>query len=137
MIGQSRPCLSERTTELCSPHFLKLHHSNKHPQPFIPPVQPRRVPETPENTVQNHKLVKMHRLLFSVPLLVAAAIGAVSAEDLKIDVTLPVECDRKTKSGDKIDVHYSGTLTNGEKFDASSSALFLANARRRIVANPP
>ncbi|KAI1131880.1 hypothetical protein F5Y10DRAFT_36754 [Nemania abortiva] len=61
----------------------------------------------------------MYRLLCSLTLLASAAIGAV-ASDLKIDVTLPVECDRKTQKGDAIEVHYRGTLAaNGNKFDAS------------------
>ncbi len=63
----------------------------------------------------------MRSILVSLTLLASAAIGFVAAEDsLKIDVTLPVRCDRKSKSGDKIDVHYKGTLaSNGNKFDAS------------------
>ncbi|CAK7272799.1 Peptidyl-prolyl cis-trans isomerase fpr2 [Sporothrix epigloea] len=61
----------------------------------------------------------MHGLFVSTVLFAAAASGALAA-DLKIDVTLPVECDRRTKAGDKIDVHYRGTLqSNGVKFDAS------------------
>ncbi|KAI8950638.1 hypothetical protein F4801DRAFT_579316 [Xylaria longipes] len=61
----------------------------------------------------------MYRLLCSLTLLASAAVGAL-ASDLKIDVTLPVECDRKTKKGDSIEVHYRGTLaSNGNKFDAS------------------
>lgn len=65
--------------------------------------------------------VKMQHILLSLSLLVSAAIGgALASEDLKIDVTLPVECERRTQKGDKIDVHYRGTLqSNGEKFDAS------------------
>ncbi|OQO01060.1 FK506-binding protein 2 [Cryoendolithus antarcticus] len=39
---------------------------------------------------------------------------------LNIEVTTPVECSRKTKSGDKVDVHYRGTLeSDGSEFDAS------------------
>lgn len=61
----------------------------------------------------------MHGLFASLILLASAANGAL-ATDLKIDVTLPVECDRRTKAGDKINVHYRGTLqSNGVKFDAS------------------
>ncbi|KAI1737788.1 hypothetical protein F4680DRAFT_206324 [Xylaria scruposa] len=61
----------------------------------------------------------MYRLLCSLTLLASAAVGAL-ASDLKIDVTLPVECDRKSKKGDSIEVHYRGTLAaNGNKFDAS------------------
>jgi FK506-binding protein 2 len=61
----------------------------------------------------------MYRLLCSLTLLASAAVGALGS-DLKIDVTLPVECDRKTQNGDSIEVHYRGTLaSNGNKFDAS------------------
>ncbi|KAJ3483056.1 hypothetical protein NLG97_g7401 [Lecanicillium saksenae] len=39
---------------------------------------------------------------------------------LKIDVTHKVECDRKTKKGDKVSMHYRGTLeADGKQFDAS------------------
>ncbi|EFC46146.1 predicted protein [Naegleria gruberi] len=33
----------------------------------------------------------------------------------------PNDCDRKIKDGDKIDVHYRGTLTDGTEFDSSYS----------------
>ncbi|KAI1653112.1 hypothetical protein F4813DRAFT_375849 [Daldinia decipiens] len=62
------------------------------------------------------------RFLFSLSLVASVAVGALasSSSDLKIDVTLPVECDRKTAKGDNIQVHYRGTLaSNGKKFDAS------------------
>jgi FK506-binding protein 2 len=66
----------------------------------------------------------MQRLLLSLSLLASAAVGALASDELKIDVTLPVECERKTQKGDTINVHYRGTLqSNGEKFDASESAL--------------
>lgn len=64
----------------------------------------------------------MQKILLSVSLLASAAVGVLAADssDLKIDVTHPVECERKSKNGDKISVHYRGTLQkNGEKFDAS------------------
>ncbi|KAH8881655.1 hypothetical protein GQ53DRAFT_754111 [Thozetella sp. PMI_491] len=62
----------------------------------------------------------MQRLLLSLSLLASAALGVMAEAELGIDVTLPVECERKTQKGDKIHVHYRGTLqSNGQKFDAS------------------
>ncbi len=52
----------------------------------------------------------------------ASATSSVLAGDpeLKIEVTHTVECDRKSTKGDKIDVHYRGTLQkDGTEFDAS------------------
>jgi len=50
----------------------------------------------------------------------AAAATSVLAAEVKVDVTRAVECDRKTKKGDKISVHYKGTLqADGSEFDQS------------------
>jgi len=40
-------------------------------------------------------------------------------QHLKTEIITPAECSRKTKAGDKIKVHYRGTLTDGSEFDAS------------------
>lgn len=49
------------------------------------------------------------------------AATAVAASELKIDVTHKVECERKTKKGDKVSMHYRGTLeADGSQFDASA-----------------
>ncbi|KAL7620595.1 Peptidyl-prolyl cis-trans isomerase fpr2 [Parahypoxylon ruwenzoriense] len=65
----------------------------------------------------------MQHFLFSLSLVASIALGTLASDPsdiLKIDVTLPVECDRKTQKGDTIQVHYRGTLAaNGNKFDAS------------------
>ncbi|UNI23676.1 Peptidylprolyl isomerase [Purpureocillium takamizusanense] len=55
-----------------------------------------------------------------VSLVASAAVGLAAADGLKIDVTLPVDCDRKTQNGDRVSMHYRGTLAeSGNKFDAS------------------
>ena len=56
-----------------------------------------------------------------LPLTLVTLAAVVLAEDsVTIDVTRAVECERKTKRGDRIQVHYSGTLQDGgKKFDAS------------------
>ncbi len=41
------------------------------------------------------------------------------ATELKIETTKPGTGDRVTKNGDTIDVHYTGMLTDGTKFDSS------------------
>ncbi|ERF71626.1 hypothetical protein EPUS_00615 [Endocarpon pusillum Z07020] len=53
-------------------------------------------------------------LAIFLPLTIAAADGPT------IEVLKAVECDRKTKTGDTISVHYRGTLaSDGSQFDAS------------------
>jgi hypothetical protein len=47
---------------------------------------------------------------FAAPLVVGADS---EPEPLVIEVTHKVECDKPTQKGDKIEVHYSGTLENG------------------------
>jgi FK506-binding protein 2 len=63
----------------------------------------------------------MQGLLLTLSLVASAAVGAIAADELKIEKTVEVECDRKTKKGDTVDVHYKGTLAaDGKKFDASA-----------------
>ncbi|KAI9810038.1 MAG: Peptidyl-prolyl cis-trans isomerase fpr2 [Pycnora praestabilis] len=50
----------------------------------------------------------------------ASHVVAADEEEVQIEVTNAVECTRKTQRGDKIDVHYRGTLaSDGTEFDAS------------------
>lgn len=51
---------------------------------------------------------------------VASYATAIEYEDVDVKITNPVECNRKTQRGDKIEVHYRGTLaSDGTQFDAS------------------
>lgn len=52
--------------------------------------------------------------------LLATSLGLAAAADLKIDTTHAVECARRSKAGDAIEVHYHGTFADsGDKFDSS------------------
>ncbi|KAF2658522.1 hypothetical protein K491DRAFT_592788 [Lophiostoma macrostomum CBS 122681] len=58
--------------------------------------------------------------LISVLAFVPAAFAIINNEFLKTEVTEPVECQRKSVAGDKVNVHYRGTLqSDGSEFDAS------------------
>ncbi|KAF8422524.1 FKBP-type peptidyl-prolyl isomerase [Tirmania nivea] len=47
-------------------------------------------------------------------------LGLAAADELKIEKTLEIPCERKTQNGYTIRVHYRGTLeSDGTKFDAS------------------
>jgi hypothetical protein len=65
------------------------------------------------------QLTSMRFLTISLAALATCA-STILAEDVKIEVTRAVECERKTQKGDKISVHYKGTLaSDGSEFDAS------------------
>ncbi|KAF3403288.1 hypothetical protein DPV78_004229 [Talaromyces pinophilus] len=60
----------------------------------------------------------MHFPTILANLFLAATLA--TAAELQIDVTNPVECNRKTTNGDTVKMHYRGTLADsGKQFDAS------------------
>lgn len=62
----------------------------------------------------------MHGALISATLLASAASVLAATSVLRIHTDVAVECERKTRDGDMIQVHYRGKLaSNGEQFDAS------------------
>lgn len=60
----------------------------------------------------------------------------VSAQNgLKVDVvSTPVQCAQKSKNGDFLSMHYTGTLTNGQKFDSRYSIFIKLRSRRELYA---
>lgn len=52
-------------------------------------------------------------------LLIAVAVLADAEAELKVDVvSVPEECESKSKNGDILSMHYTGTLLDGTKFDS-------------------
>jgi FK506-binding protein 2 len=62
----------------------------------------------------------MRFLAISAAVLASVASTVLAENKVDIVVTHAVECDRKTQKGDKISVHYRGSLqASGKQFDAS------------------
>jgi FK506-binding protein 14 len=46
-------------------------------------------------------------------------VASTFADELKVDViSVPDECESKSKNGDILSMHYTGTLLDGTKFDS-------------------
>ncbi|GME68328.1 unnamed protein product [[Candida] boidinii] len=66
--------------------------------------------------------MQLKQLLFVILLGLIAYVQAKSSDQLQIGILKKIpdtECPRKSKNGDKVSMHYIGTLADGTKFDAS------------------
>lgn len=59
------------------------------------------------------------RCVFVVLALAGATLAGEEVTDLKVDVvSVPEGCTTKSKHGDMLTMHYTGTLDDGHKFDS-------------------
>jgi len=56
--------------------------------------------------------------MFRVTIVLLIALSLVIADELKIENVVTNECEVKSKNGDMLSMHYTGTLEDGTKFDS-------------------
>ncbi|KAF9652973.1 hypothetical protein BDM02DRAFT_2412563 [Thelephora ganbajun] len=82
-------------------------------------------------------ILKLLSALVLAAFAASAELADTDVPELVIDQTyVPTDCTVKTKEGDKIRVHYTGKLTNGNKFDSShdrNSPLPLTLGARQVI----
>ncbi|RAR06807.1 fk506-binding protein 2 precursor [Stemphylium lycopersici] len=68
---------------------------------------------------RSHCNVALLSRLVQTPNSTSTHFEARNMKHLATEVITPAECVRKTQAGDKVNVHYRGTLQDGTEFDAS------------------
>eukprot|EP01132_Coremiostelium_polycephalum_P010754 gene10754-13162_t len=96
-------------------HKNNLQHINQQqPQPNQLPLQQLQQNQFRKTIINNNNNIIL--LLITSDFCQAAS----KSDKLKIGVKFrPKECTRKTVPGDRLKIHYTGTLLNGDKFDSS------------------
>ncbi|GBP90862.1 FK506-binding protein 2 [Eumeta japonica] len=82
------------------------------------------------------------RFVLTVLALVGATAAGPDVAELKVDVvSVPEGCTVKSKHGDMLTMHYTGTLDDGSKFDSRARGAtfyaFMGLSRVLIVREPP
>lgn len=66
-----------------------------------------------------YKFCRTLQMMIKSIIVASCLVAIVSCTGLKVDVeSVPEGCTNKSKNGDMLTMHYTGTLTDGTKFDS-------------------